>query len=135
MNSPDEQASALFAAAQRDWRTFLILMRDPESPLETTLFHAQQTMEKGLKSALVLAGIVFPRTHDLLELSEIATAHGLCLPVARDLIVRLGPYAVEFRYLGVIAPDVGLGEARDAILVLMDYLSAETITNRGVQTE
>lgn len=134
MNSPDEQANALFAAAQRDWRTFLILMRDSESPLETTLFHAQQTMEKGLKSALVHAGIVFPRTHDLLELSETATAYGLCLPVTRDLLVRLGPYAVEFRYLGVIAPNVGLEEARDAILIFMDCL-AETITNRRMQTE
>lgn len=119
MSSHDEQAQALIEAAQRDRLTFQILLRDPESPLETTLFHAQQALEKGLKALLVRAGIIFPRTHDLLELRDLAVANGIVVPVSRDLLARLAPYAVEFRYLGVIAPEVGRDEANKAIESLL----------------
>lgn len=115
----EEQTQALIEAAQRDRLTFQILLRDPNSPLETTLFHAQQALEKGLKALLVRAGIMFPRTHDLLELRDLAAANGIDVPVARDLLARLAPYAVEFRYLGVIAPEVERLEAKDAIELLL----------------
>lgn len=120
MSSHDEQAQALIDAAQRDRLTFEILLRDPDSPLETTLFHAQQALEKGLKAMLVEAGIMFPRTHDLLELSDIAAVNNIVVPVSRDLLARLAPYAVEFRYLGVIAPEVGRQEAKEAIELLLE---------------
>jgi HEPN domain-containing protein len=122
MSSHSEQAAALFEAAQRDRQTFRILLRDPESPLETTLFHAQQALEKGLKAALVAEGIMFPRTHDLLELFDLAANNGLQVPLARDLMARLGPYAVEFRYLGVIAPEVSREEASMAVESFMGWL-------------
>lgn len=119
MSPHEEQTQALIEAAQRDRLTFQILLRDPNSPLETTLFHAQQALEKGLKALLVRAGIMFPRTHDLLELRDLAAANGIDVPVARDLLARLAPYAVEFRYLGVIAPEVERLEAKDAIELLL----------------
>lgn len=122
MSSHSEQATALFESAQRDRQTFRILLRDPESPLETTLFHAQQALEKGLKAALVAQGILFPRTHDLLELFDLAVNNGLQAPLARDLLARLGPYAVEFRYLGVIAPEVSREEAAMAVEAIMIWI-------------
>lgn len=131
MSSHDEQANALFEAAQRDHQTFRILLRDPESPLETTLFHAQQALEKGLKSVLVSAGILFPRTHDLLELFDLASANELLVPVARDLMARLGPYAVEFRYLGVKAPDVERQEASEAVKCLMTWVATRLGLSKG----
>ncbi len=72
MSPHDEQSRELLAAAARDELTCRILRRDAESPVEATLFHAQQTLEKGLKAVLVSRGIVFRRTHDLLELLELA---------------------------------------------------------------
>jgi len=122
MSSHSEQAAALFEAAQRDHQTFRILLGAPEAPLETTLFHAQQALEKGLKAALVAGDIVFPRTHDLLELFDLATNNELQIPLARDLMARLGPYAVEFRYLGVIAPEVSREEAATAVEAFMGWL-------------
>lgn len=115
----DAQTQALLDAALRDQQTFRILAGALDAPLETTLFHAQQALEKGLKALLVARGIVFPRTHDLLVLASAADANSVGLEVSRELLARLAPYAVEFRYLGVKAPDVGIveaGEAVDAVL-------------------
>jgi len=115
MNPHLEQAAELLAAAHRDRTTFRILRRDEESPLEVMLFHAQQALEKSIKAVLVCHGVIFRRTHDLLELAGLADTSGIALPLARDLLLRLGPYAVEFRYLGVNAPDVSVVEAEAAI--------------------
>ena len=122
MSPHDEQAKALVAAAERDRKTFRILSRVSESPIETTLFHAQQALGKGLKAALVSKGVLFPRTHDLLELFDLAASNGLEVPVARDLMARLGPYAVEFRYLGVIAPEVSREEASGAVEACLEWV-------------
>jgi HEPN domain-containing protein len=124
MSSHSEQAKALLDAAQRDLITLKVLLKDSESPIETTLFHAQQMHEKCVKAALVVAGVVFPRTHDLLELLEFANNSGLQLPASRDLMARLSPYAVEFRYLGVIAPTVALDEAWTSSKNLMAWVKA-----------
>jgi len=124
MSSHSEQAMALLDAAKRDLVTLKVLLKDPESPIETTLFHAQQSHEKCVKAALVAAGIVFPRIHDLLELFDLAKNSGLQLPTSRNLMARLSPYAVEFRYLGVIAPTVALDEAWASSDILMDWVKA-----------
>jgi len=122
-----EQARALLAAAQRDRLTFRILRREPEAPIETTLFHAQQTVEKALKSVLVCHGIVFPRTHDLIELLGLASHQSLAVPIDRNLVARLGPYAVEFRNLGVEAPAVSLSEADASVETVMAWAEAQLV--------
>jgi len=123
MSAPDEQAAELFAAARRDCVTYRILRRDAEAPLETTMFHAQQVAEKAIKAVLVQHGIVFRRTHDLIELFDVADAHDIEIPVTRDLLLRLGPYAVEFRYLGIRAPKISFSEADAAVVSLMKWAS------------
>lgn len=124
MNASDDQAAGLLAAARRDGVTYRILRRAAESPLETTLFHAQQAAEKTIKAVLVHHGIVFRRTHDLIELFDIAGAQAIEIPVARDLLLRLGPYAVEFRHFGIRAPEVDFMEADVAVTALMSWASA-----------
>ena len=42
MTPQREQAEHLLAAGQRDQAAVRILRKDPESPVEITLFHAQQ---------------------------------------------------------------------------------------------
>lgn len=125
MNPQLEQARELLSAARRDEVTLRILLRDAESPLESMLFHAQQALEKGLKAVLVAHGVVFRRTHDLIELLDMATFHGIAVPVARDLLLRLAPYAVEFRYLGVKAPEVSPDEAESAMRAALEWAANE----------
>lgn len=113
------------AAGERDRIALRILARDPEAPDETVLFHAQQAAEKFLKAALAAKGAVYRRTHDLLELVAICSANGLEVPADRDVLVRLGPYAVEFRYLGAVAPQVSRGEAETIIASLLRWAEAQ----------
>lgn len=113
MKPHEEQARELLAAAERDRRTFDILRRDATAPLETTLFHARQAIEKGLKAAWVAKGVVFPRIHDLLELPALAGRHRLTLPVSR--------------YLGVIAPKVAREEALGAVDNLLAWAKRELV--------
>ncbi|MBI4755539.1 MAG: HEPN domain-containing protein [Betaproteobacteria bacterium] len=122
MNPQAEQARELVAAAERDIVTFDVLFRAAEAPIEATLFHAQQALEKMIKAALVRQGVVFRRTHDLVELFELAAAAGIAIPVSRELLARLGPYAVEFRYLGVRAPQVSTQEAAKAIASMREWI-------------
>lgn len=121
MNLHEEQALELLRAAERDALTLSILCAEAAAPIETTLFHAQQAVEKATKAVLVSEGILFPRTHDLLLLCDLAIAHSLFIPVARDLLARLGPYAVEFRYIGVVGPHVGRDEAEQAVEAVLRW--------------
>jgi HEPN domain-containing protein len=122
MSLHTDQAQELQCAAERDRKTFRILLQSCDAPIETTLFHAQQAIEKAIKAALVERGIVFRRTHDLVELAELAARQGIDLPVPMDLLMRLGPYAVEFRYLGVQALAVPLNEADAALEAMFNWL-------------
>ena len=124
MSMPDAQANEIFAAAQRDRVTYRILRRDAESPLETMMFHAQQVAEKTIKAVLVQHGVIFRRTHDLIELLDLSNAQDIDVPVVRNLLLRLGPYAVEFRYLGVQAPEIGVEEVDEAVISLMAWASS-----------
>lgn len=60
-------------------------------------FHAQQAVEKALKTAIVLTEAELPRTHDLERLSEQATARA---PLPGELagVDWLTPWAVALRY-------------------------------------
>jgi HEPN domain-containing protein len=114
MTARADEARQLLAAARRDGLAFDILAGNEWAPVEIALFLAQQSIEKTLKAMLALRGVSYRRTHDLLLLESLATDAGLVVPVAHDVLARLGPYAVGFRYLGAAAPgiDVPAAEAR-----------------------
>ncbi len=76
-------------------------------------FHAQQAVEKALKVALVLAGIPFPRTHDLDFLLARAEGHGLEVPVEIEESEWLSPWAAQLRY-DEIATGLDREKAREA---------------------
>lgn len=120
---PDE-AEQLLAAAERDRRALVILSRDPQAPAEIALFLAQQALEKCIKAGLAIHGVVYRRTHDLLLLKSLASEAKLTLPVAHDLLARISPYAVEFRYLGSSAPTVSLLEAQAAVDAAISWATA-----------
>jgi hypothetical protein len=51
-----------------------------------------------LKAILSHAGVAYPRTHQLVELLDLATDHGLQLPAEAEKLRHLTPFAVDFRY-------------------------------------
>ncbi len=67
------------------WKSALVDLRMAEDHLKRgwhadSCFHAQQAAEKALKTFLI-ANERMIRTHDLLELSELARKHGLVLEI------------------------------------------------------
>lgn len=61
-------------------------------------FHAQQCIEKYFKARLVEAGIVFPKTHDLVRLLDLVSPAEASWELWRSELDVLTDYAVAFRY-------------------------------------
>jgi len=95
-----EQAAALLQAGKRDLLTLQLLNETGRAPHETTGFHAQQACEKFIKAVLVLHGIIFERTHDLIVLYQMLEAHRIGIPADMEKLRALNSYAVQFRYEG-----------------------------------
>lgn len=95
-----DEARRLLAKAGEDEYVLDRLLENAAAPEAMVGFHAQQAAEKLLKAALFLAGAVPPRTHNLTQLMDIATASGLQLPAICEGLRWLTPYAVLYRYEG-----------------------------------
>ena len=117
------ETKAWLAKAQLDLRAANHeLTADP--PLyEDILFHAQQAVEKCLKSFLVWHKVFFRKTHSLEELGE------ACLrlePVLRSLVDRAVPlteYAWKFRYPGEEEAPAA-DEAQEALAIAREVFAA-----------
>ena len=74
-------------------------MLDPEI-FEDSVFglHAQQAVERALKSWLTLRGIAYPKTHDLRLLMSLLESHGQEDCRRFESLVYLTDFAVQFRY-------------------------------------
>ncbi|MEW6685112.1 MAG: HEPN domain-containing protein [Candidatus Edwardsbacteria bacterium] len=67
---------------------------------EQICFHAQQAVEKAIKSVLFFRKIDFPFTHDLEELLDTLENAEISIPSDLLDVSILTPYAVETRYPG-----------------------------------
>ena len=125
MSAAHEEAIRLLRLAHRDRRAFERL-RDGMTPgdFPAASFHAQQAVEKAMKAILCLSGIEFRRTHDLLELADTLASSGKELPVADDQLLRLTPYAVEFRYDDQALPLLTPEQATAAVDSALRWASA-----------
>ncbi len=74
------------------------VINDEEVRTEFVLFHMQQIVEKALKAILSHKGIIFHKTHDIENLTELCLANKIQLPDYVERFSDLTPYAVEFRY-------------------------------------
>jgi HEPN domain-containing protein len=92
------EAQALLRAAGRDWKTVELLLQHHDAPISSIGFHAQQYLEKVIKAVLVSNTVVFRYTHDLEELADLLERQGIELPLPRDQLKRLNPFAVTVRY-------------------------------------
>ena len=93
-----EYAELLLRLAESDIAAFHVLSVSHEVRGETAMFHAQQAVEKMLKSVLIRMGIEFRKTHDLIELADRIERHGKHLPIEKERLSQLIPYAVALRY-------------------------------------
>ena len=85
--------------AEQDYDAAVVLARRQRKPLpDVVCFHAQQCAEKYLKAFLVARHSYFPKTHDLIELLQLAAAHDPSLELLKPFLSELRPYAVAFRY-------------------------------------
>lgn len=93
-----EAARLLLAKARQDEYVLSRFVTDADAADETFGFHAQQAAEKLLKTALLAAGIAYPRTHRLGDLLDLGHDNGLPLPEEFEELNQLTPFAVEYRY-------------------------------------
>lgn len=87
--------------AEQDYETAETMARKRKKHVPDIVgFHSQQCIEKYLKAYLVLKRLDFPKTHDLLELLEIALTKDPLLEGHRADLRMLNPFSVQFRYPG-----------------------------------
>jgi HEPN domain-containing protein len=87
--------------AEQDYQTAEVMSRKRKTPVPDIVgFHSQQCIEKYLKALLVLQKSDFPKTHDLIELLEIALSKEPLLEAFRPDLRILNPFSVQFRYPG-----------------------------------
>jgi HEPN domain-containing protein len=102
--------------AEQDYETAETMIRKRTRPaLDVVGFHCQQCIEKYLKAFLVLNKRDFPKTHDLLELLELALEKDPFLEALREDLRSLNPFSVQMRYPGESA---SVEEAKAALKVM-----------------
>lgn len=109
--------------AESDFRTATRELQVTQDPnYDGVCFHTQQCVEKYLKASLQEAGIVFPKTHDLVTLID------LSLPIAphfdqfRSRLRLLSLAAVEIRYPGLSADQEMAEEFYQSCLEMRDMV-------------
>lgn len=100
MPSPDQRdyAARLLRKAAGDLAAVHALVDNDSISDDVIGFHAQQAVEKAMKSVLVLHGVAFRRAHDLSYLLQVAEDGEVGVP--DDVVAArwLTPWAAEFRY-------------------------------------
>ena len=90
--------------AEEDYEAARTLVRRRKPNLSNAVcFHTQQCAEKYLKAFLIRHRAIFPKTHDLLDLLDLAKRADPTLELLRPDLMHLEPYAVEVRYPGEFA--------------------------------
>ena len=105
---------AWVARAEEDYALARSALRRQVPLTYGTTFHAQQCVEKYLKALLVARGQPFPRTHDVVALSDLCHQSGVIISLELESLERLAAYAVQIRYPG---EDPSVEEAKEALQV------------------
>ena len=84
--------------AGNDLRSARVLGANADGPLDTAIYHCQQTAEKAVKAFLVSRDIAPDKTHDIRALTLKAAEHEPRFNELITVAAELTPYAWEFRY-------------------------------------
>lgn len=104
MNESHDLARVLLEKAKGDQYIVERLTNDLEAPNWTFGFHAQQAVEKALKSGLCANAVAYPRTHNLAMLLELLRLKGLPLPPDAENLPELTPFGAALRYDETMRP-------------------------------
>lgn len=121
-----EHARIMLAMARKDLKA-LKGMEDPETfASEIFGFHAEQAVQKALKGWLSLAGVAYPKIHDLEELLRLLEDHQQTIPPDFRGLVDLADFAVQFRYDSFedLGHDLDRQKVRDQVAKLVDHVEA-----------
>lgn len=99
MSDPQDPL-AWVARAEDDYAIAVSSLRKKKPNIYGACFHAQQCAEKYLKSMLVAKKQAFPKTHDLIALSDLCEQAGILLGMAKKQLNDLSDHAVRVRYPG-----------------------------------
>lgn len=111
MADQHDLAAVLLARATDDEAAVRALL-DVESVTDPIVgFHAQQAVEKALKSVLASRGADFPFSHELAGLMKLCDSAGAPVPPALSEARRLTPYGARMRYGEAVAEGVTRAEA------------------------
>jgi HEPN domain-containing protein len=120
-----EEAYRFLDLARADFDAFQVLAGNERVRPAISLFHAQQTAEKSLMAVLFAKQLEFRRTHDLFELADRIQAAGVELSCPVELLGKLNPYAVLFRYDNLDVDAIPLDDADQIAAGVLRW--AETI--------
>ena len=98
MKKDIEHARMMFSMAYKDLKAMNGMKDEEIFDDEIFGFHAQQSVEKMLKSWLSLLGEAYPKIHDLEELIALLKDKGEKVPKQFYTLVDLADFAVQFRY-------------------------------------
>lgn len=117
--SDDDARNELVSMSIRKAEEDIVLLDkvvdDEDISSEIVGFHAQQAIEKLLKALLIAKVIPFRRTHDLGELIDLCSEHGIEVPDELYDIDDLTPFAVEYRYDVFTSPNKELFSRSEAL--------------------
>jgi HEPN domain-containing protein len=105
--------------AEADFAAALLLRKSRKKhSRDIVCFHLQQCVEKYLKSRLEVAGIPYPKTHDLERLLDLVLVVEPLWAPLRPTAIAITDYAVEVRYPGKTASRV----ETDALLAAAKHI-------------
>jgi len=111
MANQHDLAEVLLAKATED-EAAVRAMLDVASVTDSIVgFHAQQAVEKSLKSVLASRGVEFPFSHELAGLMKLCDSAGVPVPPTLAVARRLTPYGARMRYGEAVAEGVTRVEA------------------------
>lgn len=93
-----KNAAKMFVMAEKDFKALQNMTDESLFDVEIFGFHAQQTVEKLLKTWLSVIGVKYERTHDLQVLLSLLKDNGQELPDEIIELEHLTDFAVNFRY-------------------------------------
>ena len=119
--TPLDEAQKLLKKGQEDEMLLVKTLLDTEISDEVWGFHAQQAVEKYLKSVLAKHSVIFPKTHDLLLLTRLFEKNAISLPCPSSEFDWLIPYATTFRYDDVEDAELDRKQALQLVQIIQAW--------------
>ena len=119
-------ADLMLTSAKRDAAAFLALVGNTEIHDSILGFHAQQVVEKAIKTVLFKQGVMVPRTHNIAQLLVTLSDAGISAPPHANALDALNTYAVAARYGALDAGELDRAETTAWVNDLLAWASLGT---------